>query len=393
MAPKGLRWALCVLCWFSVAHPGYGRTRRDGQRTAAAPRLSASEATTLLGTLQVNREDAHELLVLANEELLKLQYANATRLYRLSAAAHPTPLPVHSLPLMVEAGRGLLQCGEVKLAGQVLKYSVQAAPARRKQSSESSQALTLALATLAQASVSDGTHSTAEKVSAIEAAAKAQPPPDLAWSLWAVNSLKFVLGDSSRAAAVLEKAVMDAAVGSLDLTLPSLGQKLGWLVRRLRKASKQRESASRAWQAIEARLQKEDPLWAAQISQAGASVDVPIGSEGDVWRALDASKTPPAPFFQHAAASSFTASSSIQVAIGGPNDPGQLLDLTPLTTSPVAYIVDKFASAEECVALAKLARDHLRRSTVGRSQEDGIRTSSSAECKPLLHDDASSYLL
>eukprot|EP01043_Picozoa_sp_COSAG02_P111081 COSAG02_NODE_47225_length_342_cov_2.098765_1_plen_72_part_01 len=72
MAPKGLRWALCMLCWFSVAHHGYGRSRRDSQKTAAAPRLSASEATTLLGTLQVSREDAHGLLILANEELLKL---------------------------------------------------------------------------------------------------------------------------------------------------------------------------------------------------------------------------------------------------------------------------------------------------------------------------------
>lgn len=390
MALKGLRRALCVLCWFSVPHPGDGR-RRDGQRSAASPRLNASEATTLLGTLQVDREDAYELLAMANEELKKLQYTNATRLYRLSAAAHPTPLPEYSLPLMVEAGRGLLQCGEVKLAGQVLKYSVQSAPARRKQSTESSQALTLALATLAQASVSDGTQSIAAKVAAIEAAAKSQPPPDLAWSLWAVNSLKFVLGDSSRAAAVLEKGVLDAAVGSLDLTLPSLGQKLSWLVRRLRKASKQRDSASRSWQAIEARLQEEHARWAAQISKAVASVDVPIGSEGDVWRALDASKTPPAPFFQHTtSASSFGASNSIQVAIGDPNDPDQLLALTPLTTSPAAYIVDNFASAEECTALAKLARGNLQRSTVGRSQADDIRTSSSAECKPLLQADTSS---
>ena len=106
--------------------------------------------------------------------LLKLQYRNATRLYRLSAAAHPIPLPVRSLPTMVEAGRGLLQCGEVGLAGQVLKYSLQAAPAQRKQSTESSQALTLALATLAQASVTDGTQSTAAKVAAIDAAAKAR---------------------------------------------------------------------------------------------------------------------------------------------------------------------------------------------------------------------------
>lgn len=377
-----LRWAFGALCWLAVAHPGYGR-RRDGQRIAS-PRLGEAEAETLLelcGAVQVDREDAHALLTLANQERVRLQYSNATRLYRLSAAAHLTPLPVPSLPLLVEAGRGLYECGEVKLAGQVLKYSVQAAPPRRKQSTESSQALSSALATLARASVSDGTQSTEAKVAAIEAAAKAQPPPDLSWCMWAVNSLKFVLGDSSRAAAVLEKGILDADVGSLDFTLPSLAQKLRWLVRRLRKAASQRPSASSSLAAIEARLREEHPLWLELTTSSAASVDAPIGSDSDVWRALDASATPPAPFFQHSAAlSSSGDSNSIQVAVDG--RPGRMLTLTPITTSPAGYIVDSFASAEECAAIAKLARGHLKRSTVGRSQADGIRTSSSAECKP-----------
>ena len=377
----GLRWALCALCWLAVAHPGHGR-RRDGQRIAA-PLLGVSEAEALLElcAVQVDREDTHALLKLANQELVKLQYSNATRLYRLSAAAHPTPLPMHSMPLLVEAGRGLYECGEVKLAGQVLKYSLQAAPPRRKQSADTSQALSLALATLARASVSDGTQSTEAKVAAIEAAAKAQPPPDLNWCLWAVNSLKFVLGDSSRAAAVLEKGILDADIGSLDLTLPSLAQKLRWLVRRMRKAATQRASASSSLQAIEARLREEHPLWLELVTSSAASVDAPIGSDGDVWRALDVSKTPPAPFFQHNATLSNKGDiNSIQVTVE--DRPGQMLTLTPITTSPAGYIVDSFASAEECAALAKLARGHLERSTVGRSQADDIRTSSSAECKP-----------
>ena len=40
--------------------------------------------------------------------------------------------------------------------------------------------------------------------------------------------------------------------------------------------------------------------------------------------------------------------------------------------------------AQECNTLAKLARGHLERSTVGRSQADNIRTSSSAERKTLV---------
>eukprot|EP01052_Picozoa_sp_SAG31_P000493 SAG31_NODE_14_length_37953_cov_109.719660_27_plen_647_part_00 len=383
----GLRLTFCVLCCLSAALPGHGR-RRDGQRNVG-PHVSAAEAGTLLGTVQVDRDDAQQLLALANQELLKLQYANATRLYRLSAAAHPTPLSVRSLQLMVEAGRGLLQCGEVKLAGQVLKYSVQAAPPPRKQSAESSQALTLALAALARVYVSDSTHSTAAKVAAIEAAAKAQPPPNLNWSLWAVNALKFALGDSSRAATVLKKGVLDAPIGSLDLTLPSLAQKLRWLLRRLRKAATQRESASRSLQAIEARLHEEHDLWAEHISRAATSVDVPIGSQGDVWRALDMSAPLPTQFFQHTTPVSGDGDGGVgngngmQVATG--DSPSQLLVLTPLTTSPVGYVVDGFASAEECEALVKLARGHLHRSTVGRSQADEIRTSSSAERKSPPH--------
>jgi hypothetical protein len=296
--------ALWALCWLALAGTSLGR-RRDGQKVVAPPRLSEHETAALLGTtgvpVGVQREDAGELLALADQALLELRFPTAVQLYRLSASALPAPLPAHALPLMVAAGKGLQDTGEVKLAGEVLRYSLQSAPPRRKLTHESSAALSLALAVLAQSVASDSSRPVADKIASIEAAAKARPPPDLRWYLWAVNTLKFVLGDNARAAALLEKAVLEAPVGSLDLALPSLAQKLRWLVRRLRKLTttkkeqQQEEKAtmspsapSASMQAVESRLLEENPLWLAIITSAAADIDAPVGSGGDHWRALDA---------------------------------------------------------------------------------------------------------
>ena len=153
---------------------------------------------------------------------------------------------------------GLRKCGEAPLAAKLLRYALDVAPPRRKATAEAERALAGATGSLAMAVAWDWSRSTEDRVEAITSAAGARTPPDFRWTLWATNSLKFQLHDDAAALAVLEKGVLAAPEGALELELPATMQKLTWLVRRLRKAKRASP--------LERRLAQEDPLWETEMA-------------------------------------------------------------------------------------------------------------------------------
>ena len=225
--------------------PSAGDARR---RKGWTPRADAPELP--------DGADAAALAADGDRALRALNFSAATALFRMSAAAAASPASVDAFPALVAAGVGLRKCGEVQLAVKMLRYALEGK--RGKGTEEAERALAAATGSLAMAVAWDWSRSTEDRVEAITSAAGGRTPPDFRWTLWATNSLKFQLHDDAAALAVLEKGVLAAPEGALELELPATMQKLTWLVRRLRKAKR----AS----ALERRLAQEDPLWESEMA-------------------------------------------------------------------------------------------------------------------------------
>lgn len=326
--------------------------------------------------------DAAALLALAADATLAQRFATATQLLQLAAAAVASPPSGGDLTLLVQAGHGLGDCGEVQLAARVLRYVQAHAPPPTEATPEVSAILAAAAVTLARAVAWDGSVAPAEQARLILAAAKASPSPaeialgtvgfqgaGLQFHLWAANVLKFHLGrPDDESAMVLERGVLTAPIGTLDLSLPSLGPKLSWMHKRLVTLAKEFPSAGTAARlaAFESRLAAENPAWTEVISRGMVEfTTATVGSPSDRWRSLHPSSMP---FFRHSSAPT-------ALTLDGVANPVQIV---PLSREPLAFVVDGFASASECDALIAFSRSKLERSTVGSETVDEMRTSSSA---------------
>ena len=179
-----------------LAQPPLPHGRRSAKpRAGAAPSTwnTPHEAMAMRSAAGAPADaDAAALLELAADASLRHRFATATQLLQLAAAAVPAPpASAADLSLLVEAGEGLLGCGEVQLAAKLLRYAQASAPAKRNVTPEYAGALSAAGAALARAVASDSSTQPEERIALIETASKAAPRPDLQWHLWATNVLKF----------------------------------------------------------------------------------------------------------------------------------------------------------------------------------------------------------
>ena len=174
--------------------------------------------------------------------------------------------------------------------------------------------------------------------------------------------LRHRLKNEALAAAVFEQAVLHAAE-PLPFHDPAFANRLRELLGR------QMPSAARS--KLEHRLSEEDPGYLGAMPPAGESRGdtsrVQAGGLGDVWRVGDSGAD--APLAQHAAGTAHT------VDLDGLGE----VTLQPLAAAPASFVIDGFATAEECAALVAAGAPLLVPSMITSSAVSAHRTSSSAE--------------
>ena len=170
--------------------------------------------------------DAAALLELAGDSSLRQRFATATQLLQLAAAAvEAPPSSADDLALLVQAGEGLLDCGEVQLAAKLLRYTQAFAPPKRKLTPDYAAVLSAAGAALACAVASDGSAQPEEQTTLIEAASKAIPRPDLQWYLWVSAPLQPCLDFRIRKSLAHLHALLVFFPGNERIEVPAEGQR------------------------------------------------------------------------------------------------------------------------------------------------------------------------
>eukprot|EP01046_Picozoa_sp_COSAG06_P031863 COSAG06_NODE_3138_length_5802_cov_15.311766_2_plen_450_part_00 len=334
---------LLLLLLLSAAHPSSAPASAGGDAAAAA--LAALEDGTA--------------------DLARRRFSRAAESFRLAADGASSVSGLSGLSTLVAAAEGLNAAGEVGLAAAAFEGALAELAGKRRKPSKPKKALLARASAANAAAVARATVGKAEKLAAIEAAAAVKgPAPPLPWFIWAANTLQHQLKDDAAAVAVFEQGVMNAAV-PLPLHDPAFANRLRQLLRA-------RAPGSAARRRLEEHLSQAHPSYMDALPPAGESHGdasrVQAGGVGDVWRVGDPRTGEP--LFRYASGVRH------EIELEGLSAP---VSLEPLAASPTAFVVDGFASAEECEALIEVGRAELVPSMVTSSEVSAHRTSSSVE--------------
>ena len=307
-------------------------------------------------------DEASAALDAASDALASGRFGEAAAL--LAAAEEAT-----SAEAVVAAAEGLWRCGDVVRSAAAFEQTEALLPETERTEAERALA-TRAAVGRAEAIAHDSTRTAAEQAAAIEAAALADPAPPLAWSLWAAEVLQLQLARTKQpsggapltrqaaelaAVTLLERAVMHNATAPLPLDNPAFAAKLRLLLqRRMNEWKGVRGFDPGAAAELNARLMKEHKSYRQQLPPAGEKAGAPsrvsAGSAGDIWR-VGHPDGPGATLARHDA----SAPQVVTLETIGE------VTLSPVASSPAAFVVDGFATAEECAALIEAGKPELVR--------------------------------